>query len=88
MRYDEKPIYRRLIVPWYDSLSACCIVLIFMIIVFLFALTGLYVACEKDEHIAHIWVPSLLMLMSTWVFVLTSIRLIKRYKRQASKYFV
>lgn len=88
MLYDEKPIYRKLIVPWYDSVSACFVVIIFMIIVFLFALTGLYVACEKVEHQEHIWVPSLLVLMSTWVFVLTSIRLIRRYKHHSSKYFV
>ena len=88
MLYDEKPIYRKLIVPWYDSVSACFVVIIFMIIVFLFALTGLYVACEKIEHQEHIWVPSLLVLMSTWVFVLILIRLIRRYKHHSSKYFV
>ena len=88
MLYDEKPIYRKLIVPWYDSVSACFVVIIFMIIVFLFALTGLYVACEKIEHQEYIWVPSLLVLMSTWVFVLILIRLVRRYKHHSTKYFV
>ena len=88
MRYDEKPIYRKLITPWFDSVSACFIVLFFMAVVIWFALMGIYVAYEKVENHRHIWIPFLLILMSTWVFVSTLIRLIRRYKhRSSSKYF-
>ncbi|MEA3421268.1 MAG: hypothetical protein U9Q97_06295 [Acidobacteriota bacterium] len=88
MLYDEKPIYRKLIIPWFDSEATCFVVMFLMLVVALFALTGLYVACEKIEHQEYIWVPSLLVLMSTWVFISTSIRLIRRYKHHSTKYFV
>jgi len=87
MRYDEKPIYRRLIVPWFDSEAACFFVIFFMVVVIWFSLMGIYVAYEKIEYHRYIWVPVLLILMSTWVLVSTFIRLIKRYRHRSSKYF-
>lgn len=87
MRYDEKPVFRRLIVPWYDSGAACFIVITFMILVFLFAFTGIVEACMKVEYHEHVWVPSLLLLMSIWVVVSTSIRLVRRYKYRSLKSF-
>jgi len=87
MRYDEKPIYRRLIVPWFDSEAACFFVIFFMVVVIWFSLMGIYVAYEKIEYHRHIWVPFLLILMGTWVFISTLIRLIRRYKHRSSKYF-
>ncbi len=71
MRYDEKPIYRRLIVPWFDSEAACFFVIFFMVVILWFSLMGIYVAYEKVEYHSHIWVPFLLILMSTWVLVST-----------------
>jgi uncharacterized protein (DUF983 family) len=87
MRYDEKPIYRRLIVPWFDSEAACFFVIFFMGVVIWFSLLGIYVTYEKIEFHRYIWVPVLLILMSTWVLISTFIRLIKRYKHRSSKYF-
>ena len=87
MLYDQNPIYRRLIIPWFDSEATCFFVMFFMVVVIWFALMGLDVAYEKVEYNRHMWVPFLLMLMSTWVFVSTSIRMIKRYKHHTSKHF-
>jgi uncharacterized protein (DUF983 family) len=87
MRYDKKPVYRRLIIPPFDSNAACLFVILFMVVIIWFAMVGIDVAYEKSEHHRHMWVPFLLILMSTLVFVLTSIRLIKRYKHRSSKYF-
>ena len=87
MLYDKKPIYRKLIIPWFDSETVCFFVILFMLVVTLFALMGLDVAYEKVEYHRHMWVPILLILMSTWVFVSTLIRMIRRYKHHSSKYF-
>ncbi len=87
MLYDKKPIYRKLIIPWFDSETTCFFVMFFMVVVIWFALMGLDVAYEKVEYNRHMWVPFLLMLMSTWVFVSTSIRMIRRYKHHTSKHF-
>ena len=87
MLYDQKPIYRKLIIPWFDSEATCFFVMFFMVVVALFALMGLDVAYEKVEYNRHMWVPFLLVLMSAWVFISTSIRMIRRYKHHSLKSF-
>ncbi|UCH19810.1 MAG: hypothetical protein JSU83_14690 [Deltaproteobacteria bacterium] len=85
MRYDRKPVYRKLIVPWYDSETVCFIVIILMLLVFLFSLAGISVATENDEHLTHLWLPILLFLLSGVVIISTVFRLIKRYRYRYSK---
>ncbi|HEA70018.1 MAG TPA: hypothetical protein ENI07_24885 [Desulfobacterales bacterium] len=79
MRFDEKPIFRKIIVPWYDSETACLLLILFMVLVFLFGIAGLSVSSEIVEYNDFIWVPILLILLSGWVVVSTMIRLIKRF---------
>ncbi len=79
MRFDEKPIFRKIIVPWYDSETACLLLILFMVLVFLFGIAGLSVSSEIIEYNDFIWVPILLILLSGWVVVSTMIRLIKRF---------
>lgn len=85
MRYDEKPIYRKLIVPWYDTQKICLFVIILMFLVFLFALTGVSTAGEFPEHRSKIWLPILLLVMSASVIISTAVRLIKRIRYRFSK---
>ena len=79
MPLDQNPLFRKVIVPWYDTEKACYTVIGFMSIVFLFGIAGILEAAEKTEYNEYIWVPVLLVAMSTVVIVSTSIRLIKRY---------
>jgi len=79
MRFDEKPIFRKIIVPWYDSETACLLLILFMVLIFLFGIAGLSVSSEIVEYNDFIWVPILLILLSGWVVVSTMIRLIKRF---------
>jgi len=79
MRFDEKPIFRKIIVPWYDSETTCLLLILFMALVFLFVIAGLSVSSEIIEYNDFIWVPILLILLSGWVVVSTMIRLIKRF---------
>lgn len=80
MRLDEQsPVFRRTIVPWYDSETACLLTLIFLFLVFLFGMAGIAVANEVAEYRPHLWVPVLLTAMSAGVIVSTTIRLIRRY---------
>jgi hypothetical protein len=85
MRIDQNPLFRKVIVPWYDSESACFIVIFFMALVFLFGFAGILAARETMEYHEHVWVPVLLVLMSGSVIISTIIRLIKRYSRRFSK---
>jgi hypothetical protein len=85
MRIDQNPLFRKVIVPWYDSEAACCIVFFFMFFVFLFSFAGISASRETIEYHEHVWVPVLLMVMSGGVMISTTIRLIKRYSRRFSK---
>ncbi|MDM8522404.1 hypothetical protein QUF80_03450 [Desulfococcaceae bacterium HSG8] len=75
----ESPLYRKVIIPWYDSETACLIVIIFMFIVFMFSLVGISVTNEFPEYKDHIGVPIALIIMSVLVILFTTFRLIKRY---------
>lgn len=85
MRIDQNPLFRKAIVPWYDSEVACLIVIVFMFIVFLFGFAGISVARENTKYHEHIWVAVLLVVMSGVVIVSTTIRLIKRYVHRYAK---
>ena len=85
MRIDQNPLFRKVIVPWYDSETACYIVIFFMFMVFLFGVAGISASRENIEFHEHVWVPVLLMVMSGGVIISTTIRLIKRYSRRFSK---
>jgi len=85
MRIDQSPLFRKVIVPWYDSEAACYIVIFFMFIVFLFGVAGISASRENIEFHEHVLVPVLLMVMSGGVIISTTSRLIKRYSRRFSK---
>lgn len=78
-------MFRKVIVPWYDSETACFIVIVLMAFVFMFGFAGAAVARENAAYQEYIWVPVILMVMSGWVIVSTTIRLIKRYTYRYSK---
>lgn len=85
MRIDQNPVFRKTIVPWYDSESVCIGVIVFMLIVFLFGFVGILVAREKVEYYGYVWIAVLLVVMSGIVIFSTTIRLIKRHSRRYSK---
>ena len=85
MQLDQNPVFRKIIVPWYDSDTTCLLMIAFMLIVFFFGIAGLIVAQENPQYYGYIWVPFLLVLMSGWVILSTSVRLTKRYTRRASR---
>lgn len=85
MPLDQNPLFRKVILPWYDNEKACYIIIIFMSLVLLFGIAGILEALEKTEYNEYIGVPVLLAAMSAWVIVSTLIRLIRRHTHQYSK---
>lgn len=79
MRLDQNPMFREVIVSWYDSKTTCYVVTAFMFLVFLFGIIGIYAALSIVEHHEYLWVPAILIIMSGGVIVSISIRLTKRY---------
>lgn len=85
MRIEQNPVFRKSIVPWYDSEAVCIGVIVFMLIVFLFGFVGISVAREKVEYYGYVWIAVLLVVMSGIVIFSTTVRLIKRHSRRYSK---
>jgi hypothetical protein len=80
---DQSPLFRRVILPWYDTDVACVLTGVFMLVVFGFALAGISVAFEMSEGGRYVWVPAALQILSTVGMVAVSIRL---YRRHAHKF--
>jgi uncharacterized membrane protein len=85
MLYDQNPVHRKLITPWYDSRTVCLVVILSMLLVFLFALVGVLLAWENSLFREMIWLPALLALLSGIVILSTTVRLIKRWKHRYAK---
>jgi len=85
IQLDPNPVFRKVIVPWYDSETLCVVEIVFMVAVILFGLAGISVAHERMEYRDYIWVPVFLVVMSSIVIVSVSIRLIKRYRRRSPR---
>ena len=85
MLYDQNPVHRKLITPWYDSRTVCLVVILSMLLVFLFALVGFFLAWENSLYREMIWLPALLALLSGIVILSTTVRLIKRWKHRYAK---
>ncbi|MDP2645736.1 MAG: hypothetical protein Q8P24_12420 [Desulfobacterales bacterium] len=85
MRLDTNPVYRKVIISWYDSEAACFIVILGMFLVLLFGSAGISVARQIAEYGPYIWVPILLIVMSSGVIVSTGIRLIRRFVNRSAE---
>lgn len=84
MRQDKSPVFRRAIIPWYDSNKACWMVILVGIIAGFFGVVGIGVAQEIDAFDAHLWLPAVLTILSAAVVVSTVVRLIRRRKGDPS----
>ncbi|MGD9078426.1 MAG: hypothetical protein PVG96_03755 [Desulfobacterales bacterium] len=85
MPADKNPVFRKAVIPWYKSTSAYIIMIIFMLLVFFFALAGISVARESPEYKGYVWVPAVLVAMSVGIIITTTARLIKRYSRKPAR---
>ncbi|MBL7207175.1 MAG: hypothetical protein ISS67_01440 [Desulfobacterales bacterium] len=85
MRLQQNPLFRKEISPWYDSDTSCLIMIGFLLIVFLFSITGISEAYEKLEYHKHVWIPGILAILSGVIIISTSTRLIKRYYKRRAK---
>jgi hypothetical protein len=79
MLLDPKPVYRRVIVPWYDSEIVCFATLLFAGLVLIIGYFGIHVAYDTPAYRQYLWIPGLLIAMGLAVFISVAIRLINRY---------
>ena len=78
MPFDQNPVHRKIIIPWYDSDSVCLITVVLMLIVCVFGVTGISVAHDNPAFADHMVIPIILVALSGGVIVSITIRLIRR----------
>lgn len=81
MHLDQNPVFRKIIVPWYDADAACYLTMVFMILVIAWGFLGISVCYETPQYHRHVWVPFSLVLLGAGVLLSISIRMIKRHFR-------
>ena len=79
MPLNKNPVFRKAIVPWYDSETICFAVLIFLAATGGYGLLGVTVALQTTPAGRYLWVPVTLLILSIAGFVSTLARLLKRY---------
>ena len=78
MQLDENPLFRKMIISWYDSNIVCWIFIVFCTVIFVFSLIGIKVALINPLYNDYVWVPCLLGTLCFIVFIKILIRLIRR----------
>ena len=82
MQLDQSPFFRKTITPWYDTNLSCWILIWSMLLVFCFALGGVFVANNDPVLVPHIWFPLLLAGLSGFLVVKVYVRLTTRIKNE------
>lgn len=85
MRLDPNPIYRKEIVPWYDSDVSALVIVVLVVLSLLFGIAGIVVSRQNPAYHGHTWVPLLVAAMSGGVAVSTIVRMMRRYLRRISE---
>jgi hypothetical protein len=85
MRLDPNPLFRRVILPWYDSAPFRWATLISMFLIAVFSMTGIWVARENSDYHPYTWMPTTLLLLSLLVIVSVVHRMIDRAGDQLSQ---
>ena len=85
MPSEKNPVFRRAIIPWYDSDRACWLVAGFMLAIAAFSGVGLTVALETPEFNRYLWFPLLLLVLSTGIAISNLIRIVSRHIDRISR---
>ena len=78
MRLDPNPLFRRIIMPWYDSTPLCWCLLLAMAALVVFSATGVAVALDNPAYQRYVWMPCTLLALSLFVLLSVALRLIRR----------
>jgi hypothetical protein len=78
MRLDPNPLFRRIMMPWYDSTPLCWLLLLIMVALALFSWAGIWVAGEDPAYEKAAWVPWTLLALTLFVGLSVLRRLISR----------
>jgi uncharacterized integral membrane protein len=85
MSQDKNPVFRKAIIPWYDSGRTCWILIGFLLVVILFGFAGIDEALETPSFAGYVWVPLVLVILGLGVIGSILIRLMRRYLDRLSR---
>jgi uncharacterized membrane protein len=85
MPSEKNPVFRKAIIPWYNSTTVNIFVLIIMLLVLFFAIFGISVSQGNSVYRGYVWVPALLLAMTIAIIITTTARLIKRHTQKSTK---
>ncbi len=81
MSQDKNPVFRKPIIPWYDSDRACWLAALFGILAGIYGIVGLMVALDATGgYTRHLWLPLLLTGLSAILVISVFVRLIRRWR--------
>lgn len=69
MSFDTNPVFRKVIVPWYETKGVCWTLIFFMALVVVFGAVGVSVAAGNPGYANFMWVPILLIVLSLVVII-------------------
>lgn len=79
MQIEKSPFFRRALIPWYATDTACLVKAAVMLVFVLFGADGIKVARQVEDYNDYVWVPVLFLVFSTLGLGINLIRLVKRF---------
>jgi len=79
MPSNKIPVFRKAANHWYQSKMVYGLTITSMVFVLLFGLVGISVTREIKQYQDYVWVPVVLVVLSTGVVISAIIRLIRRH---------
>ena len=77
MLSNKIPVFRKATTPWYQAKTVYGLTIAFLLFVLLFGLVGISVTREIEQYHEYVWVPVVLVVLSTGVMISAIIRLIR-----------
>lgn len=79
MGLDPNPVFRKMIVAWYESEAACYTLIVLMVLFLLFGVAGVSVALTEPLYRPYVWVPGVLILLAVLMILSCIVQLMNLY---------
>lgn len=79
MKLEDNPVFRKKIIPWYDSPIASAIRFLIAAAIFGFSTIGIQLVRETPSFSSFLWVPSVLAALSAILLIVSGFRLIDTF---------
>ena len=76
---EQNPVFRKIIVAWYDSETSCFIIIVSMLLILLFGIAGVSVASSIKAYNDYIWMPVALITLCAFIIFSAIFRLMRLY---------